>query len=166
MRVVAAAARAVRLYAFVLGAAAVLIFAATIDDGRPDRTEDWIPNLFVGALAAVPPVLLFVFSTALAALAGLPERLRSTPGELRGHTGEAQRLVGEIAAWRALGFVGVVLLPFRLLRLGGGARETLTPYAPVLPLVSPPFLTAAGLAALAGLGELLIGVVALVDLAD
>lgn len=166
MKVVAAAARAVRTYAIFLGVAAVLIFAATIDDGRPDRTEDWIPNLFVAGLAAVPPVLLYLFSGALAALAELPQRLRSAPADIRGRTGEAQRLVGEIAAWRALGFVGVVLLPFRLLRLGGGAREALTPYAPVLPLVSPPFLTATGLAALAGLGELLIGVVALVDLAD
>jgi len=39
------------------------------------------------------------------------------------------------------------------------------PYAPLLPLVSVPFLAAAGLAALAGLGELLLALFALGDLA-
>ena len=166
MKVVAAAARIARTYAVVLGVAAVVIFGALVDDGTPDRTEDWIPILFVAGLAATPPVLLYVFSTSLGALAELPGRVRTAPTDLRGHTSEAQRLVGEIASWRALGLGGVILLPFRLIRLGGGARETLMPYAPVLPLASVPFLTATGLAALAGLGELVIAVVALVDIAD
>ena len=85
--------------------------------------------------------------------------MRTAPGDLRGHGLEAQRVFGR------RGFGSLLLLPFRLLRLGSGTRETLMPYAPLLPLVSVPFLAATGLAALAGLGVLLLALFALGDLA-
>ena len=81
------------------------------------------------------------------------------PGDLRGHGVDAQRLFAR------RGFGSLLLLPFRLLRLGSGTRETLMPYAPLLPLVSVTFLAATGLAALAGLGVLLLALFALGDLA-
>jgi hypothetical protein len=155
MKVVSGAARLVRLYALVLAvAAALIVLAAAADDDLR-----WLPVAVIAVIAAIPPGLLFVFSQALDALAELPGRTRAAPGALRDHGEEAQRLFGRRGAG------SVVLLPFRLLRLSAGARETLTPYAPALPLVSVPFLVATGFAALAGLVELLLGLVALVDLA-
>ena len=78
---------------------------------------------------------------------------------MRTHGAEAQRLF----ARRGPG--SLLLLPFRLLRLGAGARETLMPHAPLLPLASIPFLAAAGIASLVGLLELVLAVAALADLA-
>jgi hypothetical protein len=159
VRVVAAAARLFRGYALVLAVAAAAIVAALLDDGGPDGDAAWLGVAFAAVLAAIPPVLLFLFSEALRSLATFPERVRNAPRDVRTHADEAQRLF----ARRGLG--SILLLPFRLLRLGSGARETLTPYVPLLPLVSVPFLAAAGLAALVGLLELLLGVAALADLA-
>lgn len=159
MRVVAAAARVFRAYAVVLALAAAVIVAAAVDDGAPDDEAGWLGVAVVAAAAAAPPVLVALFAAALAALAAFPERLRSAPADVRGHGAAAQRLF----ARRGPG--SLLLLPFRLLRLGSGARETLTPYAPLLPLASVPFLVAAGIAALVGLLELVLALVALADLA-
>jgi hypothetical protein len=158
MRPIAAAASAVRTYALLVGGAALLIVAAFIQDAGPDRGSEWLGVVVLAGLLAVPPVLLYVFSTALRALADLPQRVRGAPGDLRTHRDEAQRVFGRRGP-------GSVVLPFRLLRLSVGARETLTPYAPVLPLVSVPYLMGTGLAAVAGLAELLLGIVALIALA-
>lgn len=159
MKVVATAARVFRVYAIVLAAAAVLIVAAFLDDGAPDDDAEWLGVAVVAAAAAAPPLLVALFAAALGALAAFPERLRNAPAGVRSHGVDAQRLF----ARRGPG--SLVLLPFRLLRLGSSARETLTPYAPLLPLASVPFLAATGVAALVGLLELLLGVAALVDLA-
>jgi hypothetical protein len=159
VKVVAVAARTFRLYAIALAVAAALILAAFVDDGRPDDDGEWLGLAVIAAVVAAPAVLVFLFATALTSLASFPERVRSAPGDLRGHGVEAQRLFGR------RGFGSLLLLPFRLLRLGAGTRETLMPYAPLLPLVSVPFLAATGLAALAGLGVLVLGLVALGDLA-
>ncbi len=160
MRPVAAAASAVRTYALLVGGAALLIVVALVEDANPDRGSEWLGVLVFAGLLAIPPALLYVFSTALRALADLPERVRGAPVDLRTHRDEAQRLFGH----RGRG--SVILLPFRLLRLSAGARETLTPYAPVLPLVSVPYLMGTGFAAIAGLVEILLGVVALIALAS
>ena len=159
MRPITAAAGAVRVYAVAVGVAGVLIVVALLADG-PDRPVEWLGVALVASLAAIPPVLLYLFSSSLLALAELPGRVRGAPDDLRTHRDDVQRLLGR----RRSG--SLVLLPFRLLRLGAGARETLTPYAPVLPLVSVAYLMGTGLAALAGFAELLLGLVALVDLAS
>ena len=159
MKAVAVAARAFRLYAVALGVAAALIVAAFVDDDAPDDGAGWLGLAVVAGVVAAPAVLVFLFSAALASLAAFPERVRGAPGDLRGHGLEAQRIFGR------RGFGSLLLLPFRLLRLGAGTRETLMPYAPLLPLASVAFLAATGLAALAGLGVLLLGLFALGDLA-
>ena len=159
MRVVAFAARAFRLYAIVLAVAAALILAAFVDDDLPDDGSAWLGLAVIAAVVAAPAVLVFLFAMALTSLAEFPDRVRSAPGDLRGHGLEAQRIFGR------RGFGSLLLLPFRLIRLGSGTRETLMPYAPLLPLISVPFLAATGLAALAGLGELLLALFALGDLA-
>ena len=158
MKVVAVAARAFRLYAIALGVAAALIVAAFVDDDAPDDGAGWLGLAVVAAVVAAPAVLVFLFSAALASLASFPGRVQRAPGDLRGHGLDAQRLFAR------RGFGSLLLLPFRLLRLGSGTRETLMPYAPLLPLMSVPFLAATGLAALAGLGVLLLGLFALGDL--
>jgi hypothetical protein len=158
VKVVGVAARAFRLYAIALAVAAALILAAFVDDNAPDDGAEWLGLAVVAAVVAAPAVLVFLFSAALTSLAAFPERVRSAPGDLQGHGVEAQRLFAR------RGFGSLLLLPFRLLRLGSGTRETLMPYAPLLPLVSVPFLAATGLAALAGLGVLLLALFALGDL--
>jgi hypothetical protein len=159
VKVVAVAARAFRLYAVALAVAAALIVAAFVDDNLPDDGGEWLGLAVIGAVVAAPAVLVFLFALALTSLAAFPGRVRSAPGDLRDHGLEAQRIFGR------RGFGSLLLLPLRLLRLGAGTRETLMPYAPLLPLVSVPFLAATGLAALAGLGVLLLGLFALGDLA-
>ena len=113
MKVVAVAARAFRLYAIALGVAA------------PDDGAGWLGLAVVAGVVAAPAVLVFLFSAALASLAAVPDRVRSAPGDLRDHGLEAQRIFGR------RGFGSLLLLPFRLLRLGSGTRETLMPYAPL-----------------------------------
>ena len=139
VKVVAAAARTFRLYAIALAVAAVIIVAAFVDDGAPDDERRVArPGASSPPSWQPPAVLVSLFAAALGALAAFPERVRAAPGDATQHGVDAQRLFAR------RGFGSLLLLPFRLLRLGAGTRETFMPYAPLLPLVSVPFLVAAG----------------------
>ena len=160
MRLVTFAARLVRIYAIALTIAAVLIVAGLFDDERPPAVLAAVAI----ALSAFPPLMMFLFSNALRALAGLPGRVRAMPVEGRDRADELRRLGADIGAARSRGLLSALALPWRLTKLSAQSRELLTPYAPVLPLVSPPFLYLSALAAGAGVAELFLGLVALVDL--
>ena len=54
---------------------------------------------------------------------------------------------------------------WRLTRIGASARETLTPYAPLLPFLSAPFLLGVALASIAALVEAAVACVLVVVLA-
>jgi hypothetical protein len=160
------AARAVRSYAFVAGVAALVVAAFLFRSGVPDDAGGWILVVVALALAAAPPVILFILSEALRALAGLPGRIRGLPATGRDHAAALGRLAEE--ARTARGSRGLVRLPlvlWRLARLGGETRGLLTPYAPVLPLLSIPFLLLAAAAMFAAALELAVALVLLAVLA-
>jgi hypothetical protein len=152
LRPVAALARVVRRLAIVATASAVAITIAVFEDGF-----DAVDVLGV-ALAAAPPILLFLLAEALKALAELPEKGRAAPREAQGQAAALAGLAREVRDARLLRLPGVV---WRAGRVAGDARELLAPYAPALPLLSPAFLGAAALAALAVPVEVVVALVLL-----
>jgi len=96
----------------------------------------------LAALAAVPAVVLWLFSTAVIEAADLPVRLRAAPGD----AAELQASLAQLSRARRGNLARSLL---RTGRAAAGARELVTPWAPLLPLVSVPFLAAAALSALA-----------------
>lgn len=146
---VAAAIRRATFRMAVVGAvaAAVIVYAA-LRDGAPEATRSWLAALVVIALAAAPPLVLGTFWLLLGEVVELPERIRRLPGETRAHAEELGRLAREARDPRRGKAWGVPRLVWRTLRLTGSSRELLTPYAPLLPLLSLPFLTAVAFAAL------------------
>jgi hypothetical protein len=153
-----ALARAVRLASLVALGSAALIALALFRDGIPEPQARALAAAVVVAAVFVPGLILFVFHRTLLQLLGLPGRLRSLPGAGREHADELARLARERRqrlprrAWR-------------LLALGRSTRELLTPYAPLAPLLSVPFLLAAGLSLLLTPVLVLLALAALVSLA-
>jgi hypothetical protein len=143
-----------RTLALLAAASAVVIAAYLFRDGVPEDTEGRI-ELVVGlVLAAAPPLVLGAFWLAVREVAELPARLRALPDTSREHAAELGRLAGEArsrGSW--------LRLPRVLWRFGflaASARENLTPWAPLLPLLSLPFLFATAVASLAAVVEVVI----------
>lgn len=130
-----------------VAAAAVIVYAA-LRDGAPKATQGWVAAVVLVALAAAPPLVLGAFWLLLREVVELPERIRRMPGEGRAHAEELGRLAREARHPRAGGLRRLPVLVWRSLRLSDSSRELLTPYAPLLPLLSVPFLAAVALAAL------------------
>ena len=126
VKVVRNVARIARWLAYAAAFAAAVVVFALYDEG-------W--KVGVAVLAAVPAVVLFLFSNALSEAAALPERLRSAPAG----AAELQASLAELSRARR----GRWLRPlWRTGRAAAGARELVTPWAPLLPLVNLPFLVA------------------------
>jgi hypothetical protein len=143
-------------------AAAVIVYAV-VRDGYPSGAEA-VPATLAIIAALLPPVMLGVFWLALGQLLELPDRIRNLPYEGLEH-GERLRLVLEQArADRGRRFSTPRTL-WRLVRLTSSAREVLTPYAPLLPFLSVPFLVGVAFAAWAAMLELLIACVVVIVLA-
>jgi hypothetical protein len=133
MRAVRGTARIARWLAYVAAFAAALFVVALYDDG-------W--KVGVAVIAAAPAVVLFLFSAALLEAAELPARLRAAPAG----AAELQASLGALSRARR----GALLRPlWRTGRAAISARELVTPWAPLLPLLSLPFLGATLLSALA-----------------
>lgn len=163
---VAAAIRRGTLRMALAGAAAgAVIVYAVLRDGLPDPTDRIVGTIVVIALAAAPPLVLGAFWLLLRELVELPERIRRLPGEGREHVEELGRLTREARDARQRGFARLPGMIWRLTRLTGSSRELLTPYAPLLPLLSVPFLTAVVFAAVGVFVEIAIAVVVLLVLA-
>jgi hypothetical protein len=162
---VAAAIRRATLRVALVGAVAGgLIVYAALRDGAPEATRGWVAAVVVIALAAAPPLVLGTFWLLLGEIVELPERIRRMPGETRAHAEELGRLAREARGphrGRARRVPGLV---WRSLRLTGASRELLTPYAPLLPLLSVPFLTAVAFAALGVVVEAAIALLVVVVL--
>jgi hypothetical protein len=152
-----------RTLALVAGGSAAVIAVYLLRDGVPGGGEERI-ELVVGlVLATVPPLVLGAFWLAVREVAELPGRLRSLPETGRAQAAELGRLAGE-----ARGRAGWFRFPRLLWRFGflvASARETLTPWAPLLPLVSVPFLLLTAVASVAALLELVIALALLLALA-
>jgi hypothetical protein len=159
--VAAAIRRGTLRLAAAAAAAGALIVYAVLHDG----TQGIVAEVVVAVLAAAPPVVLGAFWLLLRELVELPDRIRRLPGEGREHVEELGRLAREARGARQRGFARVPGTIWRLTRLTGSSRELLTPYAPLLPLFSVPFLTAVAFAAAGVFVEVAIALVALLVLA-
>jgi hypothetical protein len=137
--------RFARSLSFAAATAAALLALALYDNGL------W---LLLAAAAAVPTVVLFLFSVAVNQAADLPERLRNAPAQAR----DLRLTLDELGGSRGS------RLPRALWRAGrqaASARELVTPWAPLLPLLSLPFLAATALSALVTPALLLVALIVL-----
>jgi hypothetical protein len=140
-----------------------VIVAYLLRDGVPADTEGRIELIVGSVLAAVPPLVLAAFWLAVREVAELPARLRTLPETSREHAAELGRLAGDARSRGS--WIRVPRLLWRFGFLAASARENLTPWAPLLPLLSLPFLLATALAAAGALLEMLIAAVLLLALA-
>jgi hypothetical protein len=142
-------------------AAAAFLVYAILRDGLPDGVTAVFAVIGIAA-ALAPPLVLFAFWLALGELAGLPERLQRLPLDARGHGEELRAIVDRARAARGSGSQLARVL-WQVTRTSAAARETLTPYGPLLPFLSVPFLVSTGIAFLAACFEIAVAcVVALV----
>jgi hypothetical protein len=132
MRLVRSTARVARLLSYVDAFAAVLLALALRDEGGA---------LLLAVAAAVPAVVLFLFSLAVLEAAELPERLRNAPAQVA----DLRVAVDELARARTSRLPRAI---WRAGRQAASVRELATPWAPLLPLISLPFLAATALSAL------------------
>jgi hypothetical protein len=141
-------------------AAAVLVYAI-VRNGFPDGGMAILA--VIGIIAATaPPLMLTAFWVVLGEIVRMPERLRRLPLEGREHGEQLRALLDQAKDARGRR-LRLPRLLWRLTRVAGSARETLTPYSPLLPLLSVPFLAGTAIAAFAATIELVVaGVVAIV----
>jgi hypothetical protein len=158
-------ARLVRAYATVAALAALAIAAFLLRDGWPEGADETVLVVIGTALAAAPPLLLWLLSETLRALADLPGRLRGLPAESRARGEELRRLAEAARRLRGARLVALPLLIWRIGRLAGSSRELVSPYAGALPLLSPQFLALSGLATAAAALEIGVAAVLILVLA-
>jgi hypothetical protein len=144
-------------------AAAAVIAYLLFRDGIPDETGRAVLAFVALALVVTPPVVLGAFWVVLGELLRLPERVRRMPLETREHAEEVRRLAADARARRGARSVPGQI--WRLARLWVSSRELLTPYAPLLPLFSLPFLAAVVASAAAAVAEAVAALVVLLVLA-
>lgn len=144
----AAVARGTRKLALVALAAAAVIALVVLLRWTPDEDETWVGAVILLLLLTVPGGVLLFFSFVLGEVVELPEKLLRSPQTAREHAGELRAITRdaqsrEAPAWRRL--------PGSTWRLAGlvrSARDLIAPHAPILPLLSIPFLAAAAISAL------------------
>lgn len=144
----AAVGRGTRRLALVgLGAVAAIALVVGFR-WTPGDGEAWAGLVVLVLVLAAPGGILFAFSFVLAEVVELPDKLLRTPETVRGHADELRALTRdaqsrERPAWRRL--PGST---WRLATLVRSARDLLAPHAPILPLLSIPFLIATAVSAL------------------
>ena len=144
----AAVGRRVRTLGLVGLGAAVAIALVILVRWTPGDGEDWAGFVVLCVLLAVPPAVLLAFLLVLREVVELPDKLRSYPDTTREHVAELRAIAHdaqerERPAWRRL--PGST---WRLATLVRSARDLLAPHAPLLPLLSVPFLIATFVSAL------------------
>jgi hypothetical protein len=144
----AAVGRGVRTLGLVGLGAVVAIALVVLVRWTPGDTEDWAGFVVLCILLAVPPAVLLAFSFVLGEVVELPDKLRGYPGTSREHVAELRAIAQnaqerERPAWRRL-----PRSTWRLATLVRSARDLLAPHAPLLPLLSVPFLVATFVSAL------------------
>jgi hypothetical protein len=160
--VVLTARRWVFRLAVVAALAAAFLVYAIVRDGFPAGADGVLAVLGIAA-AVFPPTMLAAFYIALGELVRFPERMRRLPLDAREHGDQLRAIVDEarIASGRRLRIMRTL---WRTVRTTNSARETFTPYAPLLPLVSVPFLAGTAVAALAAAVEIAVACVVAVAL--
>ena len=163
--VAAAIRRAALRFALAGAVAGAVIVYAALRDGAPEATRGWLGAVVVVALAAGPPLVLGAFWLLLREVVEFPERIRRMPAEGRAHAEELGRLAREARHPRQHGLRRLPILIWRTLRLSSSSRELLTPYAPLLPLLSIPFLGAVAFSAIGVLIECAVALIVVILLA-
>ena len=131
MRLPRAVARIARWLAYAAILATLLFVLALYDEGY---------RVGLAVVAAAPAVVLWLFATALDEAANLPGRLRQAPSD----AAELQSSLASLSRARGRSLFGSI---WRTGRAAAGARELVTPWAPLLPLMNLPFLAATALSA-------------------
>ena len=144
-------------------AAAIVIGYFVLRDGFPAEAGRAVLTVLALIVVAAPPLVLGAFWFVLGELLELPERIRQTPTATRDHADQLRRLVRDTRSRR--GWSSLPGQVWRLTRLTASSRELLTPYAPVVPLLSPQFLAAVVLSAAAVAAEAVTALVLLLVLA-
>ena len=128
-----------RALALMAGAAAGATWLVVREATQPHSTEGLV-LLLVGLLAlAAPPLLLLLSYLALRELIELPARLRELPGLGAEHAAEFGRVADGLRQPAIGGFIAGVFRLARLLPSVVSVSELLT-LAPLLRVVSPPFV--------------------------
>jgi hypothetical protein len=153
----AAFGRAARRLALVAAVSAAVLTYALFRDGLPEPTSRAVVTVLLAVLLFVPAAVLTAFWRACVEVVELPDRLRALPGAAAGHAADLGQLLRERHTARARAW--------RLLVLTRSSRELLTPYAPLVALLSPPFLGATAIAVLATAVEATAALVVIVVLA-
>jgi hypothetical protein len=144
----AAVRRGVRTLALVgLGAAAGLVLAVLVR-WMPSDGEEWAGLVVLCVLLAIPLAVLLGFSLVLGELVEMPDRLRSYPSTARTRAEELRALARDAQARERPAWRRLPGSTWRLAMLVRSARELLAPHAPLLPLLSVPFLVATLVSAL------------------
>jgi hypothetical protein len=120
-----------------VGIALVVIFRWT-----PGDWEDWAGFVILCVLLAVPPAVLLAFSFVLGEVVQLPDKLRSYPSTTRTQVEELRAIAHEAQARERPAWQRLPGSTWRLATLVRSARDLLAPHAPLLPLLSVPFLVA------------------------
>jgi len=149
--------RAILKLALVGAASAAVIGYALLHDGFPSEPGPALLTVVALGLVLAPPVVLTMLWILLGELVRLPDRIRRMPMDTRQHAEELRRLAADARTLRGLRFVPGQLWRFGLLT--SSSRELLTPYAPLLPLFSLPFLAVVAASAVAVFPESAIAVV-------
>jgi hypothetical protein len=143
-------------------AAAVLVYAI-VRNGFPSGGKAVLAVIGIVA-ATAPPLVLSALWVALGELLRLPERLQRLPLEARQHGEQLRELFGRARAASGSRF-RLARVFWQLTRTTASARDTLTRYAPLLPLASAPFLAASVVAAFFATVEILIACIVAIVLA-
>jgi hypothetical protein len=136
----------IRLAVVGLATAATIAFVVLLR-WTPGDAEDWTGLAVLAVLLAVPAAVLLAFSFVLGEVLELPEKLRRTPATAREHADELRAIAGEAQARERPAWSRLPGSTWRLATLLRSARELLAPHAPLLPLLSVPFLLATVVAA-------------------
>jgi hypothetical protein len=138
----AAVGRGVRTLGLVGLAAGAVIALVVLVRWTPGNGEDWAGLTILCVLLAVPPAVLLAFSLVLGEVSALPDKLRSYPETTREHATKLRAIARDAQARERPAWRRLPGSTWRLATLARSARDLLAPHAPLLPLLSVPFLLA------------------------
>lgn len=144
----AAVGRGVRTLGLVGLAAAVAIAGIVLARWTPGGLEGWAGFVVLCVLLAVPGAILLAFSLVLGEVVQLPDKLRSYPDTAREHAEELRAIAHDARARERPAWRRLPASTWRLATLVRSARDLLAPHAPLVALLSAPFLVATLVSAL------------------
>ena len=140
--------RGVRTLALVGFGAAAAIAIVVLVHWTPGDPEGWAGFVVLCLVLAVPPAILLAFSLVLGEVLELPDKLRRYPSTTREHAQELRAIAQDAQARERPSWRRLPSSTWRLMTLVRSARDLLAPHAPLLPLLSVPFLVATFVSAL------------------